>query len=345
MTQAHLPPDDADLARLLGDAVRQDVEGPVDAHRLVAGAQRGAIAIRRRRRTGVAVLAVVVLAGIPVGLLRTGGSSQVDSAGSQASAPLEASASASAAASATAVAGSVAGQPPAPGSDLQTKAAEGGAAQSGIAVVPGPTGTEPYSLASISPSPAARLVPSAASPRPPVQVPVPDGALLVAGDLPQAGLGLGSDTANKQPAAPSPASATCGRSLPAPPAAGSRAVTFQRRSGPAATGWQLGSTVRVLPGTGAATYLAAARRLPCAAVVAQVGDGAAGSRGQRDSTDRTHYFAVVRIGRTISEITLIVPKGGPAAGPDLNRLLSVAAGRLNSSGLAARAAADPALAG
>jgi hypothetical protein len=340
MTQAHLPPDDADLARLLGDAVRQDVEGPVDAARLVTGAQRGAARIRRRRRTGVAALSLVVLAAVPVGLLRAGGSHQADSAGSVASAPMEASASAAASAAA---AGSVAG-PPSPASDLQTRAAAGGAAESGAGAVPGETRTAPRSLPSATPSTLDVMpVPSAPAA---ARLPVPDGALLVARDLPQVTLATTSDTANRQPAGATPASATCGRSLPAAsPAAGSRARTLELRSGPASTWWLLGSTVRVFPGTGARSYLAAAHRLPCASGAPGVGDDAVSSRGQVDASGRTRYYAVLRVGRTISEITLIAPKGASAAGPDLTRLLGVAAGRLDSSGLAASAAADPALAG
>jgi hypothetical protein len=356
MTQAHLPPDDGDLARLLGEAVRRHVEAPVDSERLVVGAQRGAARIRRRRRTGIAVLTAVVLVGVPAGLLRTGGSQPVETASSAGSATLDAAASGSAAASSSAAAASVAGiaPSPAPSDDLRPQGAAAGAAESG-APVPSrlPGTTTPRALASASPSAEAviPLSPAAAAP-----LPVPDGALLLPGDLPQVTLTTTSDTANRQPAAATPGSVTCGQPLTtsstsstsATPliAAGSRTVTYQRRPGPAtSTWWQLSSTVRVFPAAGAAGYLGAAHRLACAIGAAGFGDDAITSAGRPDSAGRTQYYAVVRVGRTVSEVTLIVTRGGAANGTDLRRLLAVAAGRLNSSGLAATAAADPALGG
>ena len=79
MTPAVLPPpgpEDDGLARLIGEAVRRDVEGPVDGRRLVAGARRGAVRIRRRRNIGAVAVAAVLLAGVPVGLVRLTGSQQ-----------------------------------------------------------------------------------------------------------------------------------------------------------------------------------------------------------------------------------------------------------------------------
>ena len=61
------PMDDARLAELLGGALSEDVERPVDTARLTAGARRGARRIRRRRGAGVAVLAVLALASVPAG--------------------------------------------------------------------------------------------------------------------------------------------------------------------------------------------------------------------------------------------------------------------------------------
>jgi hypothetical protein len=341
MTPAHLPPDDADLARLLGDAVCQDVEGPVDSHRLVVGAQAMAARIRRRRRTGLAVLAAVVLAGVPVGLIRVGSARQVDvasSAGSAASAASAASAGSSAAASAMVVPSPSAG-------DQQPQVAADSAAESRAAAATSPTRATPRVLASSTPS-AQGLTPRSPTASPLRLVPVPDGALLVPQDLPQVALTSTSDTANRQLAGATPDSATCGQSLPAPSAAvGGRMVTYQRHSGPAPTWWLLSSTVRVYPGISAQTYLAAAHRLACATTSPGVGDDALRFMGRLDSTGRTHYYAVVRVGRTVSEIILIVPRGGQATGSDLTRLLAVAAGRLKSSGLVASAAADPALGG
>ena len=121
-------------------------------------------------------------------------------------------------------------------------------------------------------------------------------------------------------------------------------MTYQQKVGAGSTWWQLTSAVRVYPGGGAAAFLAAAGGLPCAGGVSvSSGDGATTTTGQVDAQGRTHYYAVVRVGRTVSEITLVVPRGGRATASDLQRLLGVAAGRLQTSGLAPAAASDPAL--
>jgi hypothetical protein len=59
------PMDDARLGELLGRALSDGVDEPVDTTTLVAGARQGARRIRRRRRAGVAVLTAVAVAGLP----------------------------------------------------------------------------------------------------------------------------------------------------------------------------------------------------------------------------------------------------------------------------------------
>jgi hypothetical protein len=354
MTPAAMPPPgpDDDLSRLIGDAVRRGVEGPVDGRRLLAGAQRGAVRIRRRRNIGAVAVAAVLLAGAPIGLLRLTGSQQsADStaaggplsaesvpaaaraAGSEAVSPEVAAAAGAADSSALAgpMSASASGAPAA----TQSKAAP---VLGTIAPpAPGPAGSAPTGTTVAGAGPLTRTATG--------QVVVPDGALLTAADLPQVALTRSADSANRAPAGATPAAATCGVSLAVPAgAAGSRAVTYQRRVGAGSAWWQLTSAVRVYPGTGATAHLVAANRLPCASGVAwEYGDGAMTTTGQVDAQGRTHYYAVVQTGRTVSEITLVVPRGGRATATDLQRLLSVAAGRLQTSGLAAAAASDPAL--
>lgn len=58
---------DDELGALLGRALDSGLDAPVDTAGLVAGAHRGARRIRRRRRVGVAAVAVLAVAGVPIG--------------------------------------------------------------------------------------------------------------------------------------------------------------------------------------------------------------------------------------------------------------------------------------
>ena len=58
---------DDELGALLGRALDSGLDTPVDTAGLVAGAHRGARRIRRRRRVGVAAVAVLAVAGVPIG--------------------------------------------------------------------------------------------------------------------------------------------------------------------------------------------------------------------------------------------------------------------------------------
>jgi hypothetical protein len=60
--------DDDLLAARLGAALERGLDEPVEVTGLLAGARTGARRIRRRRRTGVAVLAVLAVAAVPSGL-------------------------------------------------------------------------------------------------------------------------------------------------------------------------------------------------------------------------------------------------------------------------------------
>jgi hypothetical protein len=177
------------------------------------------------------------------------------------------------------------------------------------------------------------------------QVVVPDTVLPDAADLPQVGLRRTSDTGNRVPAGALSAADTCGTAPSGrPAAAGSRAVALEHRTAATSTSWLLGGTVRVFRADGASRNVAAADRLACTDAVTVTGaDEAAIGHGTADAQGRTHWYGLVRVGRTISEVRLVVPKGGAAGRADVVRIVRLAGGRLVASGFAAAAGADPGL--
>jgi hypothetical protein len=311
-------PDDADLGRLLAEGLHRQTDGPVDERGLLTGARRGAVRIRRRRSAAVGLAVVVVLAGVPVGLLRShlAGQASETSAGSAASAPTFASPGPlDAGKSAPAVAG--------------PESARGFGAESGAGATAPAAPSETGALTThglLVPS-ASAMSSSAAS-----AASIPDAALLTAADISQVAM---SPMADRVPAPATVAADSCGRPLTAVPAAiTSRAVGYQNKPGPAATAWQLGSAVRVFGGDGASGYLAAAQRLGCTGLtLTGIGDAATGGHGPADALGRTHWYVVVRVGHAVSEVNLVVPRGSGVTSADVARLAGLAADRLAASGL------------
>jgi hypothetical protein len=396
-------PDDVDLGRLIAEGLRREVGADVDERLLVAGAQRGAVRIRRRRNLVAAAVAAVVVAGAPlgsIGIRMLAGQSDSPTATS-AGAPVAVAAAEGAAtapgASRDGLTGQAADQkvpvPVSPFAAGDSGAAAGSAAatvsgapnaQPGAAPAAGgpavkPTGDTAVPMSTLMATLAPTVGPTTATSIGPREstsgsagvlartatgpIVIPSAAMLGAPDLsaaaarlepstsPGPAVSVVADSANRQSAPATSAATTCGQSLAGlpPGAAGSRGVTFQRKDGTSASsGWVLSSTVRVYPGAGAAAYLAAAVKLRCAVpvpIVGLVGDGSAITSGRPDAHGRIGYYAVVRSGRTITEIALLIPAGVAGQGiEDVARLMAIAADRLNRSGLAAAASADPALA-
>jgi hypothetical protein len=360
-------PGEDDLGGLIRESLRRDVEGaPVDAARLVHGARAGAARIRQRRRTAVGSLAVLVVA-VPTAVLGVrmlrSGDEAVTAASSASSASQGGAADDGRVAAPEAAGGSEAavagGISPAAGGAkggaMGGSPAAAGAASPGPAALPSPRSavTAPTtSGAPLEPSPfsgqgtpaprasvsasSTTSSPSDASRSAALPRTVPIGAVLIAADLPRVALTRTSDTGSSRSVPATAAADTCGRPLTGLPAAAAaaRAVVYERRVGPSTGWWLLASAVRVYPGAGSSAYLQAVAALPCAAAApAGVGDGVVVTKGQVDSRGRTHWYGVVRVGRAVSEVRLVVPRGGNATAADLERLLRVAAGRLASSGI------------
>jgi hypothetical protein len=201
--------------------------------------------------------------------------------------------------------------------------------------VPGPAsmgGDSPLTRQQAPPDAASRpALPSVTA-----RVSVPDTALLTAADLPGITMRRTSDTLDG-PVPAAEAADTCGSVLVTELSEiGGRAVVFEQRGDVTPSGWLLGSTVRVYSSGGAGSYLAAARRLVCLSPVVVAGaDEALVGQGRPDVQGRVHRFAVVRVGRVVSEVRLTVPLGATGADRDMLRLVRLAGQRLTSSGLAA----------
>lgn len=333
-------PDDSTLGRLLEEGLGRAAGGPVDDGDLLAGARRGAARIRRRRRTVMSVATVMVLAG-PVGfaaseLMRPAG--ETTSTASVAAAPELASASPGAAREvASATVGGQAGD--ADGSSEPFADPSAAAAASGAVPAPSVLPNSASVAAESKSATDSRVAGGVAS--------VPDDALLTAADLAAAGLPRPaarptSDTSYSGPVPAAPPAETCGAALVGVPAAAFGRVAVL--DGGTAEGWLLGSTVRVFAGTGAQDYAAVASRSGCLAPVTVAGaDSAAVGAGPRDSQGRTHWYGVARVGRVVTEIRLLTPRGSGTDRADVVRLLTASVGRVTSSGLVAAAAGDPAL--
>lgn len=294
---------DAELGRLLADGLGHHSGGPVDERRLLAGAQRGAVRIRKRRTLALGVATVLVVM-LPVG-------TAVDRL-------------------------SGAGREPA-AEVAQPVSAQDAASPGSAGTVPKrPGGTD--ELMGSGP-PAVGLGRTASG-----QVVIPDDALPTAGDLPRLTLARTSDTANRTPAPVPAAQDTCGILLSGTPeAAGSREVVLEQRTGVESAWWVLTGTVRVQARDGAATYLSAVRRLRCVEPVSVLTADAALVGRFRDEANRIHWYGVVRVGRTVSEVRLVAPSGNAPSRDEIERLLRAAAGRLADSGLVQAAETDPAL--
>lgn len=333
--------DDARLGRLLADGLGRSVGRPVDAEDLLAGARRGAVRIRRRRNTAVGLATALVL--VVPGSLVIGqflGSTSVITAESGAaggSAPAGEPATGAGAADARPV-------PEAGGPGDATHASP----EAPMVADPPETDTfarigESSSALSTSSAPSTS---QGASRTTGGQVAVPDGALLGPADLPQGTLRRTADSGNRAPVAVATAPERCGGALgEVPLSAGSREVVFEERTGAVASRWLLGSTVRVFAGDRAEQFVSAVARLDCvSSVTVLLGDEALAGQGRPDSQGRSHWYGVVRVGRVVSEVRLIVPSGESVSQNEATRLLRVAAERVTTSGLAASAASDPGLA-
>ena len=345
-------PEGDDLGRLLAEGLRRDVDGPVDEQRLVAGARIGAARIHRRRRTMTAVAAAVLV--VPAGLfgvrlvLDSGSGSMA--AGSAAGAPIVAGSGDAAASSGSlaergatkAMDAAGSGSGPAARSSLEALAAASAASGGGAG---GTVGPEPQSAPAL-PAPTASPRPPAApsvgpatpsSTVPATRVAVPSAALLTAADLAAVtggSLTVVADSDNTAASAPVESAEVCGRALGSLPAeAGGRAVTYDRAPG-TPSAWTAVTSVRVFAGTGPATYLGVLGGQTCLVRVSVSGaDAALAGHGPGDAAGRTHWYAVARRGRAITEVRLTAPKGAAVTQTSLTRLLAVAVGRLTVSGL------------
>jgi len=363
------PLGDDDLGRLISEGLHRDAARPVDESALVSGARGRAVRIRRRRSV-VTTVAAVVLIGVPVGTygvqaLRTS-SRSMDAAGSSSlSGPLSpydakaaggvgadsrAASSGEAAASVVTGGGSPQTAIPVPGPSGPPQAPAGSppaALSSGPAAPQATTGPGAplLSPAPTSAGPATRSSGSTAALQrtPAGAVAIPDAALLTGADLlPATGgpLAAASHTRNVTPAPGVTGADVCGAAPAAPAVAGSRAATFQRTTGGS---WTAATTVRVYAGTGAAGYLHLFTAQSCLRGVTVDGSAGRVGHGTVDAQGRTHWFAVAAVGRTVTEVRLVTPRGTTTGEGVVVGLLSDAVGRLGSSGLAGAASSDPGL--
>lgn len=337
------PLGDDELGRLLADGLRRDADRPVDERALMTGAWRGAARIRRRRRTGVLVAAVVV-AALPAGVVinrwaqdqRYSASSAASSSASGSEAGPQAFATGAAAGSAGPA--SVDRQAVQPGAAASPGAAGAGSAPRTRAA---PSGVQ-TPAATPAPSSPATLSRTATG-----AVVIPAAALLTvadAGPVTSVTLPVADDTANvTSPVFPAAADA-CGTAPSGLPAeAGGRSVTFQQPAG-TSTGWLFGSTVRVFKGTDAAAYLTALTRQECLAPLLVTGlSGALLGQGAPDAQGRVHWLAVGVDERAVTEVRFVAPRGAVVRASGVETVLATAARRLAASGLAAGAAGDPSL--
>lgn len=340
--------DDDALGRLLAEGVGRSADGPVDDGELLSGARRGAARIRRRRRTVLTVASVLVI-GSPVGLVVSEFMRPTASVTSASSVPMRDSDGAAPGSAPEAVAGGApdagsapawaqsSASPGAPGSERTAAGQNESGYASSVTGTAAPTSTDNRkATGSKLPGPTAAL---------PTAV-VPAGAMLTAADLPKASLRPVSDI-EYAGEVPLPAAAdTCGIALTgAPGSAYGRAAVLESPGAATAGRWSLGSTVRVFAADGADTYVGAASRSGCvASVVAPGADQALLGSGRPDAAGRVHWYAAARVGRVVTEVSLLAPRGSGIGRSDVLRLLTSAATRATSSGLAPSAAADPALA-
>ncbi len=321
---------DERLAALIGSGLAGRAGGPVDLESLLDGARTGARRIRRRRRMGAVALAAVVIAGVPIGLRETGvihgrGDAMAADGGSA-------------------------------GSSRSGPTSDAGPVDPSVAASASPSG----GVAELTPSlemtvPGGQQVSGAAP------IGIEDAAVLQADDVTAAPVRATADRVVSVDRGPT-VQRVCRSTLPAVDTlAGGRQLDYVE-AGHSRDPWTVTTLVRVLAKDASTTEMNGLRRsmgnctsdlqLRRAAVSGVPGDAVVLGWQVGAAADRPRavlVVGVVRQGRATASVELVVPARA-AAGEDARvrlgleqarHLLALADQRLVSSGLVARAAADP----
>jgi len=342
---------DRDVERLLSAALARDLGRPVDTQLLLDGARSRAHRIRRRRTVVASALGVVLVAGVPLGLLRVGGPGLLASRGGDVAAGGPPSAAWSSA-------GSSSASPAATEPRLPVATATAATAPVGTSAVTSASSTTGPGVPVPTGAPASGTAPYRLEFKGAV-VTIPETAVLQAGDLKSVPLlrindlpaltAVSTDALTICPAQPS------GRQ----DVVGGRRLDYAERSD-RSDQWTVTTAVRVMKGDAAGRQLTWLQRnlvgcqggyhLTAAATGSIRADGAVlgYQRAAVASAKSVLVVGVIRQGRTTAEVLLQVPAAA-AINDDTRlelalaqgrRLLQLAQQRLVSSGLAAAAQAE-----